>query len=71
MNASGSAFGSLINHPLALNLVTQAKLSFVTPRLTDQEIIDSMKKGTTWPKCHQKHVDAKSNVSELLGKQAA
>lgn len=36
-------------------------------KLTDDMIITSMKDGTSWPKCWQKHQDAKKSLEQLLG----
>ena len=37
---------------------------------TDDEIKDSLKVGTTWPKCWQKHEAARKQLSEKLGVKA-
>ena len=39
-------------------------------RLTDDEIVESMTSGTTWPKCWKKHAAAKKKLGELVGTAA-
>lgn len=37
-------------------------------KLSDNEIVASMRDGSSWPKCHRKHLEAKAAISERLGK---
>ena len=37
---------------------------------TQQEILESMEQGSSWPKCFKKHQEARSCIQAMLGKKA-